>query len=99
MDSIRKCPDIPNQIDHIIIQLRGADLGREGEIDLLPLRNCFSKFPVSYETVNRNMKIIKIKSERCPKNVIFVHAQTFKSVLITGQNLRVKFGHNGCRAF
>ena len=65
------------------MKVRRVDLGREGDIDLLlPQRNCFIMFLVSYETLDGYMKIIKIKSARCPKNVIFAHAQNFQSILI-----------------
>ena len=78
-DGIRKCLDIPNRIGYIITKVRRVDLGREGDIDLFhppPLhRNYFIMFP---ETVGKYMKMIKIKSASCYKNVISGNAQTFE---------------------
>ena len=51
-DSIRKHFVIPNQIGHIISQ---------GEIDFFLPKNCLTKFPLSYESVDGYIKIIKIK--------------------------------------
>ena len=70
-------------------------MGKKGDIDHLLLRNCFIIFPDSYESVNRYLKIVKIKSVSCPKNVIFAHAHTFENILFADPNFQVKCGHAG----
>ena len=80
---IRKYLDIQYIIGHIITKARRVDLVGEGDIDLPPRENNdFIMFRVSNRTVDRYMKIIKVKSESCPKNVISAHVQSFESILI-----------------
>ena len=78
---------------HILTKVRKVDLGRKGDIDHLPLRNCFIIFPDSYESIDKYMKIIKIKSVSCPKNVSFPHVHTFESILFVDPNFQVNCRH------
>ena len=71
------------------------DMEWEGDIDLLPSRNCFM-FPVSYETVDRNMKIIKMESVNCPQKCQEI---LLKLYWFADQNLQVKCGYTGSGDF
>ena len=78
---IRKRLDIPYRIGHIITKVRRVDLVGEDDVDLfLPRKNNnFIMFPVSNETVNRYMKIIKVKSASFPKNLFLCMSKVLKA--------------------
>ena len=77
---IKKRLDIPYIIDHRITKARRVDLVGQGDIDLFPPRkNNNLMFPVSNETVNRYMKIIKVKSPSFPKNLFLCMSKVLKA--------------------
>ena len=52
------------------MKVRRVDLVGEGDIDLTPQENYnFKMFPVANETVDRYMKIRKVKSASFPENL------------------------------
>ena len=77
---IRKYLHIPYIIDHIITKVRRVDLVGEGDIDLTPQENYnFIMFPVANETVDRYMKIMKVKSASFPKNLFLRMSKVSKA--------------------